>query len=84
MRILQVGGNHGMFQQKLARGWRMTIPFLGNGQRHNRYLRFAHRRQHTFQTINLDMQRRFDDAHHTRRPGIRRHLRHGIEVILLL
>ncbi len=27
---LQVGGNHGMFQQ-LARGWRMTIPLLGNG-----------------------------------------------------
>jgi hypothetical protein len=54
--------------------------FLGDGQRDNRHLRFAHRRQHGLQPVNLRMQRFLPN--HAGCPRIGRHLRHGVEVIL--
>ena len=78
MRVLQVSHNKWVIEHQLAGSRRMAIAFFGDGQGDNRDLRFTHFCQHGFQTIDLGVQRFFDDAHHAGSPCIRGHFCHGV------
>ncbi len=62
----------------------MAVAFLGDRQRDNRHLRLTECGKYGFQTVDLRVQSAFHHPDHARRPCVGRHLRYGIEIILLL
>ncbi|MNC06768.1 hypothetical protein D3C75_542910 [compost metagenome] len=82
VRVIQIGSDQRMIEHQLSGCRGVAVAFLGDGQRDNRNLRLAHRRQHHIQTIDLRMQGVFHHPDDPRSPGIGRHFCHGVEIVL--